>query len=239
MRDVALWAEKLLVAPRLDAMLVNSRAAGTIYRRRVSRRVPVACIHNGVGTHGVGTRDEMRREIGLGGGDVAIGAVGRLVPVKGLAFLVEAFAEIAPSHPSLSLHLIGDGPLRGELETLAAGRGVGGRVRFHGEQDEPRRFLPAFDIFVLPSLSEGLPNALLEAMACGLPCVASKVGGIPEIGPDAGVEYVAPGDARALARAIDALVRDAGRRARDGAAAARTARTRFPLERMLLKTVNL
>ena len=131
--------------------------------------------------------------------------VGNLVPVKGLDVLLRALAELkTPAR----LLLIGAGPERTTLERLAAGLGVASRVTFLGAR--PQDTLPdwyrAADLFVLPSRSEGVPNVLLEASACGTPWVASRVGGIPEMPGHASRRLVAPGDDNALAAAItDAL----------------------------------
>jgi glycosyltransferase involved in cell wall biosynthesis len=111
---------------------------------------------------------------------------------------------------------------------------------FAGEHREPMTLLPAADVFALPSLSEGLPNALLEAMACGVACVATRVGGIPELSPGGrAIELVPPGDARGLASAIGRLLDNPELRRRRGAVVRRVALRRFSLRLMQDHTLAL
>jgi glycosyltransferase involved in cell wall biosynthesis len=233
-------AEMMVVAPRLDGMLVNSRAAGRLYRERVSRRVPVYCIHNGVAAGPVEGRAAARAALGLSPTAPVVMTVGRLVPVKGQRHLVEAVAALVPFHPGLRLVLVGNGPLRHELEGLATRLGIAENLLFAGEHREPMTLLPAADVFALPSLSEGLPNALLEAMACGVACVATRVGGIPELSPGGrAIELVPPGDARGLASAIGRLLDNSELRRRRGAVVRRVALRRFSLRLMQDHTLAL
>jgi glycosyltransferase involved in cell wall biosynthesis len=129
------------------------------------------------------------------------------VEVKGLDLLLSAFASVAGTRPKLTLDLIGEGPLTPALRRLAAELGVAERVRFSGTATptEIADRLRSSDIFVLSSLSENMPLAVLEALSCGLPVAATDVGGVPEAVGDDGV--LAPsGDAAELARAIEAVV---------------------------------
>lgn len=142
--------------------------------------------------------------------------VGNLVAIKGLDVLLRA-CELLARDFEYSCFLIGDGPLRGNLERDVARAGLTDRVRFVGPR--PHAQLPdwyrAADVFVLPSRSEGVPNVLLEAAACGTPFVASRVGGIPEIAHLGESRLVPPGDVRQLAGALrEFLERPAPRPAR-------------------------
>lgn len=110
-----------------------------------------------------------------------IGWVGRMVPVKGLATLLDAVAQIPTGPQQPCLLLVGDGSERPALEIRAQRLGIAGRVRFVGFVHNLRPYFDRMDIFALPSLHEGIPIALLEAMGAGIPVVAAKVGGIPEI----------------------------------------------------------
>jgi len=112
--------------------------------------------------------------------------VGSLRPVKGLKYLIEAFKIINKKNPMARLFLVGDGPERHSLEDIAEKDGLKAKVNFIGqiENDEIPKYMAAADIFVLPSLSEGFPGVVLEAMASGLPIVATKVRGLPEIVKD-------------------------------------------------------
>ena len=186
-------------------------------------------IRNGVEQDGRPPSKEKLRELGLDG--ILIGAVGRLDRQKGFAVLIEAMAHLKGT--PLRCAILGDGPERARLEALIRRRGLEGSVRLLGET-EAASWLPAFDVFCLPSLWEGLPNSLLEAMALGLPVVASAIDGVPEAVTDgADGLLVPPSDPAALAAALQRLAGDAGKRARLGAAARKTAAERFALSRMI------
>ncbi len=138
---------------------------------------------------------------------IVVGSVGWLTAVKGHRFLIEAIARLKPSHPRLHLLIVGSGGLREEYEALARKLGVGEAVQLLGEREDVPDCLAAMDLFVLPSLNEGMGRALVEAMAAGRPVVATRVGGVPAV-----VEHrrtgllVPPGDSAALAAAIDELL---------------------------------
>jgi glycosyltransferase involved in cell wall biosynthesis len=107
--------------------------------------------------------------------------VGRLVPVKGLDVLIDAFGRIAADYPNVVLQLIGEGPLRSEIEGWVEARGLRTRVSLPGHCDDVLERLADSDVFVLPSRHEGLPISLLESMALGVPVVTTAVGGISEV----------------------------------------------------------
>jgi glycosyltransferase involved in cell wall biosynthesis len=154
---------------------------------------------------------------------------GSLIQRKGVADLIRAFALIHSHHPDWRLVLIGEGPQREELEALAAGSGLADSIRFAGGlvPAEVARWMRRAELFALPSLEEGQGVAMLEALASGTPCVASNVGGIPEIlSPEWGT-LVPPADPPALAAAIQALLERADRRRAMGRAAAAAVRDRY------------
>ncbi len=137
-------------------------------------------------------------------------AVGRLESVKGFDLLLHAFAGLSARGSRTSLTFIGDGPQHAALRDLADDLEIADRVEFTGrlDRDAVRRRLHAAELFVMPSRSEGLPLALLEAMACGLPVVATRVGGMPEVvGSDAGL-CVEPEDPGALEQGMRRLLDD-------------------------------
>lgn len=146
-------------------------------------------------------------------------AMGRLVEEKGFDVLLEAFARLASRHASWSLRIWGVGPERARLERLARERGLGGRVSLPGFTHRPFEVLRQADLFVLPSRSEGFPNALCEAMACGRPVVATGCSSaIREIVRDGVDGVIVPaGHAGALAAALDRLMTSAEQRAALGA----------------------
>lgn len=120
-----------------------------------------------------GRRERVRRGLGLSGGACVVGHVGRFRPVKNQGFLVRAFAELLRLRPDAVLLLAGDGDGRPACESLAAGLGVSGSVRFLGVRSDVPDLMQAMDVFVMPSLYEGLPLVLVEAQAAGLPCLVS------------------------------------------------------------------
>lgn len=132
-----------------------------------------------------------------------VGAVGRLSSEKGFDILIAAAAEIARTDPSVGIAIFGEGPLRKRLEVQIASHRLCSRVVLAGFRSDLDRYLPCFDLLALPSWTEGMPNAVLEAMAAGVPVVATAVGGTPELIVE-GVTgcLIAPGDSTALSRRI-------------------------------------
>jgi len=156
-----------------------------------------------------GSREQARAVLGVPQDVRAAAWVGRMVPVKGLETLIEAVARARSAGASCRLYLLGDGPLRATLEADVARRGLGDVVSFIGavaHRDLPTWYRGA-DVTVLPSLSEGVPNVLLESIACGTPFIASSVGGIPEIADERFDRLVPPADAATLADALAAVRR--------------------------------
>ena len=125
-------------------------------------------------------REEKRLELGLRPSEFVIGTVGRLNPVKGTEYLIRAVPEIVKRREDVRVLVVGDGPLRGDLEALVQFLGLEKTVTFLGWRDDSVDIINALDLFVLPSLHEGMPTVLLEAMFLGIPVVASATGGIPE-----------------------------------------------------------
>ncbi len=127
--------------------------------------------------------------------------VGRLVKEKDQASLLRAFALVQAQIPKAHLHLVGDGPLRGQLESLAQELGIGSAVTFHGGSTDVKGFLAKARLFVLSSIDEGTPNAILEAMAMGLPIVSTAVDGVPYMVEEGKNAFLAPlRDSEALAK---------------------------------------
>jgi len=142
---------------------------------------------------------------------VQIGAAARLSPEKNLAQLIEAVAECRRRGMSLQLTILGEGPLRGELQAQIDALGLQRSVLMPGVQAALEDWYPTLDALVLPSLSEGMPMAVLEALACGCPVVASDVGALPEVLSDLpGCRIIAAGNGDALVQALSALRPRAG-----------------------------
>jgi len=169
---------------------------------------------------------------------VVIGTVGRLEPVKDQLALARAFAMAIEREPQarrfLRLAIVGAGSLRPAIEQTLAGNGVADLAWLAGERPDVPRLLPQFDAFVLPSQAEGISNTILEAMACGLPVIATAVGGNVELVSDGATGLlVAPNDTPALADAIARLGNAADLRARLGVAARASAVAQFSLAEMV------
>lgn len=144
----------------------------------------IQVIHNGIDidNHAYDSpKGVSRQKFGLDTKDFVIGSVGNFRPIKGHRYLIKAFADVLKVIPSAKLVLIGKGEEEGILRSLAADLNVESQVKFLGYQEDAGRLIGMFDVFVLPSLSEGFPNVLLEAIMAGVPVVAANVGGVPEI----------------------------------------------------------
>jgi len=177
------------------------------------------------------SRAALRRDWDLPTNVLVAGVIARLTEQKGLTYLLDAMAKMVTS-PELVVVIVGDGPLRSELELRASALGLGSRVRFLGARRDLGNLLSVMDIFVLPSLWEGLPLSLILAMGAGLPVVATSVAGIPEVVAD-GITglLVPPANASALGAALGGLVEDAETRMRLGRAAQEFVRPRFSIAR--------
>lgn len=169
-----------------------------------------------------------------------IGNVGRLEPVKGTRFLLEAFAQVADQFPDRRVWLVGDGTERQNLEMQTKQLGVTDQIQFLGTRKDVSELLPQMDIFVLPSHWEGMPIAVLEAMAAGLPVVATAVGGTTEVVvPGETGLLVPPADPTALAQAMVTLLTDPALCHRFGLAGRKRVEQQFSIEQTVAKTVAL
>jgi glycosyltransferase involved in cell wall biosynthesis len=164
---------------------------------------------------------------------LVVGMVSSLTPEKGHVHALEALARLRGRFPDLLLAVVGDGPQRPALQAAADRLGLRDQVRFCGRRSDVAEVLGAFDVFLLPSLNEGLPIALLEAMAAARPVVASRVGDVPAVvrDDDTGL-LVPPADVSALAAALARLAADPDLRSRLGRAAADAVERRFSAEQM-------
>lgn len=145
-----------------------------------------------------------KQMLGLQADAFVFGTIARFGPYKGHSFLVSAFQKVKSEVPSAHLVLIGEGPLKKDVQQQAAAAGLDQFIHFLGQRSDIPAVLGAMDVFVLPSIgSEGMPRALLEAMAAGVPCIGTSIGGTPDVLCNSDVGYlVPPGDADALAEAM-------------------------------------
>jgi glycosyltransferase involved in cell wall biosynthesis len=200
------WLEFALF-PRFDAVIAVSRPLVRSLRRFGVARDRIHVIPNGWnGRVPQSDRAAARAALAVPRDQFVIGWVGRLIPVKGADIFLHALAYL--SHMTIAVSIIGDGAERVRLEQLSRSLGLGKRVTFHGQLDDASRFFPAFDAFVLSSRSEGTPLVLPEAIAAGVPVIATTVGGVPDLlGPD-GALLVPSEQPAALAHAILATYAD-------------------------------
>lgn len=225
--------EASLLPSRVDARSVRADALVACSRSVAAHIAPAPSrvIYAGVAPARAGARTRATGPV--------FGAAGRLVAVKGYDCLLRAFAAVVAEAPTARLEICGDGPLRAELESQARRLGCRNAVTFLGWRRDYPAPAGGWDVFVQPSLEEGFGVALLEAMAQGLPAVASDVGGIPElVEPGVTGWLVPPGDDAALARALLESLRTPSASRRMGDAARRSA-ARFSTEAMALQTASL
>jgi glycosyltransferase involved in cell wall biosynthesis len=223
------------IARRLDGVVAIS---GQIHDELVAHgfcRSRIVRIPNAVDTgrfSPVRDRSGARGRLGLPGPVVSF--MGRLDPQKGVDNLLQAWAEVLPGQPDATLQIVGTGPRGAEYRRTAETLGIASRVVFHGEQPDVRAYLAASDCLVLPSTAEGMSNVLLEAMAMGLPCVATRVGGTIDVIADAenGL-LVEPDQPALLATALRRLLGDPELRVRLGAAARTTVVEGYGVDRIV------
>ncbi len=223
---------------------VSRHLRGLLVERMGIDEARIDHIHNGVDTERFRPRPhsespperlpEALRVPGL----VLVGTVGRLQPVKDQATLLRAFAAAMKRQPALRAHtrlaIVGDGPLLAPLKALAHELNISELVWFAGAVDDVPELLGLFDLFVLPSLNEGISNTILEAMAMGLPVLASRVGGNVELVEDGqGGRLFAPGVVNELADLLVQYLSDAALRQRQGAASRERALRQFSLATMV------
>jgi glycosyltransferase involved in cell wall biosynthesis len=172
--------------------------------------------------------------------EVILGTAGRLVELKGIEYLLRAAAALRSEFPALRVEIAGSGPQREKLEEAVAHAGLEGQVKFLGWIDDLTSLLSRWDVFVMPSLEEGFPIAALDAMAAGLPVVATSVGGVPELIEDGKTGcLVPPRDAEALASRIRTLLCNPELRASMGAAGFARMRDHFSAAQMTANFARL
>lgn len=227
-----------MVAAAADVVVAVSNALRDYLFTRV--KVPadrITVIRNGVDTERFrprADREGLRRDRGLAPDTLLIGGVGRLDPIKNYARLVDAFAEVAKRDPKTRLVLVGDGPERERLQGEIDSRSLASRAWITGLRDDVADWLAAMDVFAHVSFAEGLSNAILQAMAVGLPVVATAVAANREavVGGVSG-RLVDPHATADVAAALSCYGSDPAARALHGAAGRRRVEAEFPLQRMV------
>jgi len=183
---------------------------------------------------------QKRVELGLLDSHRVIGVVANFYVTKGLPYFLRATAHVKEAFPEAKFALVGDGERRRELEALTNELNLNSSVLFLGQRNDVPELLPLFDVFVLPSVKEGLPFALLEAMAAARPIVATAVGGVPELILDGQTGLlVPPKDPQALAEAIISLLRNPRMATAMGVAARQRVLDHFTVDRMITETEQI
>ena len=235
-------AFNLLIAQFADRLLVNAHAvAGPMWRAGFAPE-RTRIIHNGIGALPAipeAHRNALRRELDIREGQILLGAIARIDPKKDLATMLRAVARVAERHPRVRLLVVGGGfpHYLKSLEALADTLGIRNSVDFLGFRKDPLSVLSLCSVSLLSSLTEGLPNAVLESMLLGKPVVATRVGGVPELIED-GIEghLVPKGDAEQFAARICRLIENPQRAAQMGAAGRNRAQRDFSAEAMVQRT---
>lgn len=226
-----------------DCILVNAEAVRQWLVSQGYHPAKIAVIRNGIDlSRFEGRRDggALRRELGLPAGAPLVAVLARLDQLKGVEYLLQSATTVAGRFPQARFLIVGDGNYRKELEAYAIRLGLGDRVVFTGFRVDVPELLSEVAVSVLPSLSEGLSNVLLESMAAGVPVVATTVGGNPEAVED-GVTglLVPPRDSAGLARSIGLLLQNRELAARFGQAGRQRVVERFSRDRMVRETERL
>ena len=238
-----------MMIEKLTAGIVDRMVALTEGERRdyiacsVANPEKMVTIHSGVNMDRfmkvkVNT-ERKKRSLGLNPEAPVVGAVGWLLPIKGPLYLLRAMGEIWQNHPDIHLVYVGKGDLEEDVKREASRTGVSDKVKFLGWRDDIPEIMQVLDIFVLPSLNEGMGRVLVEAMASGKPIVASNVGGIPDLVKDGQNGFlVGPGDVNGLSLAMKKLIEDEELRVKMGAKGRAMAQS-YGVEEMIRKIDDL
>lgn len=228
------WLNALSHGRNTRVVAVSLAVKDSIRPLRSLRHPPVETIVHGIDStsvrRGVAASAHGRTLLGLEPDEVVVGTVANFTAKKDQQTLLRAFAQVAGEHKHARLVLVGTGPLEQSLHKAADDLGIARQVTFAGSRGDVPEILPGFDVFALSSRHEGLPIALIEAMAAGLPSVATAVGGVPEALADGRSGFLVPPSEPALfATALTTLIEDSALRVRMGAAATVDARA-FSIE---------
>ncbi|HWR97732.1 MAG TPA: glycosyltransferase [Candidatus Methanoperedens sp.] len=229
-------ANRLTYGSNARVLAVSAAVADSLRRRGLHRQAPVVVVPNGVPVAAVlaeGRRGgEVRARLGIPGGALVVGTVAVFREQKRLVDWVEVARRVCAQHEGVVFLLAGDGPEMPRVRRAVEAAGLGGRLILPGFRPDGRALIGALDLFLMTSAFEGLPIALLEAMALGKPVVATPVGGIPEAVVDGGAGLLrGVGDTGALAEAVLWLLRDDALRLELAARARSAIAAKFTLER--------
>ncbi len=221
---------------------VSKATADWLVDKRGLSREKVMVIPYGVDLklYQVGRNPELKTKLGIPAESPVVGVVARLHQQKGHRYLIQAARSIVASHPAVRFVIVGDGELRPELETQVRENDLSPNFHFLGFRDDVKELLKTFDVFVLPSLYEGLPNVVLEAMATGLPVVATAVDGTIELIVESETGFlVSPKNSQQLSEKISFLLQDDQRRKLFGNRGRVRVEQQYSLEKQVTSFQNL
>ncbi|WP_347258387.1 glycosyltransferase [Methylocaldum sp.] len=231
------WVDTRIKFPLFETIVTISEGIREVLIEAGVPAERVVCVPSAVDTERYRPECDkawFRSEFGLAEGETAIGMIAQLIGRKGHEVLFDALPVVLARHPQTRVLLFGQGPVEAELRTSARARGLDDTVIFAGYRTDMARVIPCLDLVVHPAWMEGLGVSLLEAAASGVPIVATRAGGIPEIVKD-GINgrLIEPGDSASLASAIVELLDDPTRRRELGQAGRRLVLERFSVEAMV------
>jgi len=236
--------EKLLARITGRIIALTELEKNDFLRYKVGTPEKIAVIYQGLELEVFFTagadKARIRKELGIAPDDFVVGMIGRLEPIKGIHYLIQGAREILKESGKVKFIVCGEGSLRQNLTRDCFERGLADKFIFTGWRENTREILSLFDVLVLPSLNEAVGMVLIEAQACGIPVVATRVGGIPEVVKDnqSGI-LVEARDSLSLAKAIRRLVKDASLRQTMGAWGREWVKGKFSAKEMADKTTQL
>ena len=230
-------------APLADAITANAPAVAEDYKAFARARAEqVVTVPNGVDIEALHClsaeeRARKRQTLGLGLNDVVIGTVARLAKEKDFETFLRAVARARERLPALRCVIVGEGPLRAQLETFASSLDLAGVVQFLGERKDVGNLIQCYDAFLLTSVIEGMPNVVMESQLLGVPVVATRAGGTVDLIRDGETGLLAPiGDHRALASCVVRLFTEDGLWGRISLASAKQIRAGYTIEQLVART---
>lgn len=242
----SLWIQiERKTAKYKDVIIVNNKHDFDQAKHlRIKPRGTLELVYNGLDSSEINflSSEEARQKLGLSDQDFVIGTIANFYPTKGLTYLIEAMAILSHKLPTTNykLLIIGDGEERNKLQAQIQQLGLNHRVILYGRLDDARSYLKVFDAYVLPSVKEGFPWAILEAMRAGLPVIATRVGAIPEVIQDGqnGL-LIEPRNPAQLAQKLEQLLADEQLRISLSTHALQTISEHFSLSKMLQQIKTL
>ena len=238
-------AFNFLISKLSDHLLVNAQAVAKPMYQVGFKPNTTQIVYNGLDlntTVSIAEQEALKQELGIYPNDLLLGTVARIDPKKDLATMLRAFAIVSKKCAQARLLIIGGGfpHYQRQLEALAQALNVDHRVDFLGFRNDPQAVLSLCDISLLSSITEGLPNAILESMALGKPVVATAVGGVTElIDHETHGQLVMPGDYRAFANAVINLIDNPDLGIQMGTAGKHKAQRQFSRQAMIQNTENI